>query len=321
MKFSFPSYFTIAFFLLVTTKLFSQGSLDLNKMIYMDSTYTETTAENYKYIRIVEGYYQNRTSYVFKDYYKSKTLKMIGTSKDRDFLRRDGQFVYYHENGKKKSAVSYIDTKKDGKEFNWYDNGYLKSELEYFKDKNREVIFKVNNYWNKQNEQKVTSGNGDCKVEDENYEGSGKIKNGFPDGIWKGKNLKANYTFTESYKNGKLISGISIDSLNIEHPYKVVSEKPSPKNGIETFYRYIAREMFIPIDVRNKVFGKIYMTFVVDKEGNLIEPKIVKGIGYGLDESAISVIKGCKKWNPGLERGIPTRFIYSLPITIAKKTQ
>ncbi|MBF7091943.1 energy transducer TonB [Flavobacterium sp. ALJ2] len=318
MKFNLPHYLTIVFFLLIATRSFSQGSIDLNKMIYMDSTYTETTAENYKYIRIVEGYYQNRTSYVFKDYYKSKALKMIGTSTEKDYLSKEGQFVHYYENGKKKSAVHYVKGREDGKEYNWYENGNLKSELEYFKNKKGKIHFKVNNYWNNQNEQKVTSGNGDYEITNDDNEESGKIKNGLPDGIWKGKNIKANYTFTENYENGEFVSGISIDSLNIEHPYKVVHEKPSPKNGIETFYRYIAREMFIPIEARNKVFGKIYMTFVVDREGNLIEPKIVKGIGYGLDESAISVIKGAKKWKPGLERGIPTRVRYSLPITIVK---
>lgn len=321
MKFNFISYFTIAFFLLITTKSFSQNTVAQNKMIYLDSTWTEASEGNYKYIRIVEGYYQDNKTYVFKDYYKSKTLKMVGTSTDKDFLKREGQFVYYYENGKKKAAVNYINTKKDGKEFNWYDTGLLKSELEYFKNKKGEVVFKVNNYWNKQNEQKVVSGNGDCEVEDENYTGIGKIKDGFPDGIWKGKNFKHNFTFTESYKNGELVSGISIDSLNIEHPYKVVHEQPSYKNGTEGFYRYIAREMFIPIEARNKVFGKIYLTFIVDKEGNLTQPKILKGIGYGIDESAIKVIKDSKKWNPGLERGIPVSVIYSLPITIAKKLQ
>lgn len=319
MKFRLHYNFTIAFFLLLAAQSFAQSPVAQNKMIYLDSTYTEATEENYKYIRIVEKYFQDKKIYVFKDYYKSKTLKMVGTSTDKDFLKREGQFVYYYENGKKKSAVSYVNSKKEGKEFNWYDTGFLKSEIEYFKDKKGEVLFKVNNYWNKQNEQKVISGNGDCKVEDENYESSGKIKNGFPDGIWKGNNLKSKFSFTEKYENGELISGVSIDSLNVEHPYKVIREQPSYKNGTEGFYRYIAREMFIPIDVRNKVFGKIYLSFVVDTEGNLINPKIIKGIGYGIDESAIKLIKESKKWNPGIERGIPTSVIYSLPITIAKK--
>lgn len=76
--------------------------------------------------------------------------------------------------------------------------------------------------------------------------------------------------------------------------------------------------MDIPIEARNKVYGKIYMTFVVDKDGTLIEPKILRGLGYGLDENAILLVKNAKKWNPGVKRGIPTRVLYSLPITIAK---
>jgi TonB family protein len=76
--------------------------------------------------------------------------------------------------------------------------------------------------------------------------------------------------------------------------------------------------MYIPLEARNKAYGKIYLTFIVDKDGSLVEPKILKGVGYGLDEIAILAIKNAKKWNPGTKRGIPLRVLYSLPITIAK---
>src|SRR5690606_39301105 len=66
---------------------------------------------------------------------------------------------------------------------------------------------------------------------------SGKIKNGFPDGIWKGKFSKSKFTFIEKYENGKLISGVSKDSLNIEYPYTIVDQRPSPKKGMSSFYK------------------------------------------------------------------------------------
>ena len=77
--------------------------------------------------------------------------------------------------------------------------------------------------------------------------------------------------------------------------------------------------MHIPALARNKVSGKIYMTFIVDEEGNLVEPKVIKGVGYGLDENAIKLINEAQKWNPGIYRGIPTRVLYKLPITIITK--
>lgn len=312
----------IFFFFTISTKLFSQTHIAIDKITYLDSSWVETNAENSKYTRVVENYYSDQKSYVFKDYFKSKKIRMIGISLDRDILRQEGQFIYYYENGNKKSTVTYSNKKKSGKEFNWYENGSLKSEVEYFENKKGEIESKINNYWNPQKEQKVTDGNGDYEAITDYSEESGKIKNGFPDGIWKGKTLKNKTTFTENYENGKLISGVSIDSLNIEYPYTTVGQPPSPKKGIKSFYSYVGKSLYIPREARNKVSGKIYLTFIVDKDGSLIEPKILKGIGHGLDESAINVIKEAKKWNPGIRRGIPVRVLYSLPITIqtASKT-
>ncbi|TDO78175.1 TonB-like protein [Flavobacterium chryseum] len=307
-------------FLTISTKLFSQTPATIDKVIFLDSSWVETTADDYKYIRVIENYYTDRKSYIFKDYFKSKKLQMIGASSDRDILRQEGQFVYYYENGNKKSTVNYSNYKKKGREFNWYENGNIKSELEYFENKKGEVECKTNNYWNVQNEQKVKDGNGDYEIVNEYQKESGKVKNGLPDGIWSGKILKSKTTFTENYENGKLISGISKDSLNIEYPYTIVSQAPSPKKGINSFYSYVAKSMNIPADVRNKISGKIYLTFIVDKDGTLVEPKIVKGIGYGLDENAIRLIKEAKKWNPGIRRGLPVRVLYSLPITIASNS-
>jgi TonB family protein len=312
----------IFLFFIISTKLFSQAPAVIDKITYLDSSWIETNAENSKYTRVVENYYSDQKSYVFKDYYKSKKIRMIGNSSNRDILRQEGQFIYYYENGNKKSTTTYLNKKKQGKEFNWYENGNLKSELEYFENKKGEIEYKINNYWNPQKEQKVIDGNGDYEVINDNSEESGKIKNGFPDGIWKGKFSKSKFTFIEKYENGKLISGVSKDSLNIEYPYTIVDQRPSPKKGMSSFYSYVGKSLYIPTEARNKVSGKIYMSFVVDKDGSLIEPKILKGIGHGLDESAINVIKEAKKWNPGIKRGIPVRVLYSLPITIqtANKT-
>lgn len=309
----------VFFFFIISAKIFSQTPVAVAKVTYLDSSWVETTAENSKLTRVVEDYYTDKPLYVFKDYYKSKKIRMIGTSTDKDVLRHEGQFIYYYENGNKKSTVAYANKKKSGKEFNWYENGSLKSELEYFENKKGEVESKINNYWNPQKEQTVTDGNGEYEAVSEYNEERGQIKNGLPDGIWKGKFLKSKATFTESYQNGKLISGVTTDSLNIAHPYTIVAQPPSPKNGINSFYSYVAKSMYIPTEARNKVSGKIYLSFVVDKDGTLVEPKILKGVGYGLDESAIRLINEAKKWNPGVRRGIPVRVLYSLPITIAKK--
>lgn len=305
-------------FCIVSTKLFSQNTATSDKVIYLDSTSIETTDEDYKYIRVIKEYYSsNKKTYTVKDYYKSQKLQMIGTSSDKDILKEEGPFVYYYENGNKKLAVSYSNSKKTGKEFNWYEDGNPKSELEYF-EKKGEVVFKVNSFWNPEKEQTVINGNGHLKEVNEEVEQSGKIKDGFPDGIWKGKGIETQYTFTENYENGKLISGISIDSLNIGHHYKIIFQKAEPKSGMQSFYRSISESLYLP---ENKTFGSLYIYFIINKEGNLIELRVLKGLSTVLNERTIATIINAGKWNPGLIRGIPAQGSYTIPVRIVKNNQ
>ncbi|MFC4475492.1 energy transducer TonB [Flavobacterium chungangensis] len=308
----------LLFFILIFVQAFSQNAVTANKLIYLDSMWVPTTPENYKYTRLIEEYYSDKKSYIYKDYYKSGKIKFIATTTDRDIIKIEGQAVSYYENGNKKYTVNYVNSKKSGKEYNWYENGNIKSEVYYPEDEKGNVEGKLNNFWNPEKEQIITDGNGYYSYKSKNSEEAGQIKDGEPEGTWKGSDFRRKSSFIEMYKNGKLVSGITTDSLNIKHSYSTKYLQPSPKNGINSFYSYIGKSMHIPFEAR-KVSGKIYMTFIVDEEGNLVEPKVIKGVGYGIDESAIQLIKEAQKWNPGKNRGIPVRALYKLPITIMTK--
>jgi len=54
---------------------------------------------------------------------------------------------------------------------------------------------------------------------------------------------------------------------------------------------------------------------VVDRDGSLTDIK-VKDIGFGTREEAIRLMKKCKKWIPAMQKGIPVRCSYTLPITL-----
>jgi protein TonB len=60
--------------------------------------------------------------------------------------------------------------------------------------------------------------------------------------------------------------------------------------------------------------GKVYVQFVVDKDGTLTDIKALKGIGAGCDEEAVRVIGGSPKWKPGKQRGRPVKVRMVLPI-------
>lgn len=90
-----------------------------------------------------------------------------------------------------------------------------------------------------------------------------------------------------------------------------------PKKGIQDFYNYVGQNFTkTKAAFENKISGKLFVTFIIDKDGKIVEPKVVKSLGYGLDEEAIRVITSYENWIPGQQRGVNVRVLYSIPITV-----
>ncbi len=94
-----------------------------------------------------------------------------------------------------------------------------------------------------------------------------------------------------------------------------IEVKPDYPGGIEKFYKYIADNYKMPEEEGLK--GKVYVTFVVEKDGSLTDIKVLRDIGYGTGKEAIRVLKASKKWSPGEQNGKKVRCTYSLPISLA----
>lgn len=93
--------------------------------------------------------------------------------------------------------------------------------------------------------------------------------------------------------------------------------KPEFPGGVLEFYKFIGKNFKMPEEAsKNKIDGKIFVQFIVEKDGSLSEFKIVKDLGYGIGEEAIRTLKLSPVWTPGSQMGQPVRVLYSLPITI-----
>jgi protein TonB len=93
-----------------------------------------------------------------------------------------------------------------------------------------------------------------------------------------------------------------------------IEVKPDFPGGLEKFYKFVGKNFQVPEEDGLK--GKIFVTFVVEKDGSLTDIKVLRDIGYGTGKEAIRVLKSCPKWNPGEQNGKKVRVLYSLPITI-----
>ncbi|MDR7209835.1 energy transducer TonB [Flavobacterium piscis] len=93
-----------------------------------------------------------------------------------------------------------------------------------------------------------------------------------------------------------------------------IEVKPDFPGGIEKFYKFVGNNYKTPEEEGLK--GKVYVTFVVEKDGSLTDIKVLRDIGYGTGAEAIRVLKKCPRWTPGEQNGKKVRVLYSLPITI-----
>jgi TonB family protein len=97
--------------------------------------------------------------------------------------------------------------------------------------------------------------------------------------------------------------------------FSVVEEQPYFPGGDDARHKFIEENIHYPDSaLKNKIQGKVFVTFIVEKDGSLSNVRVLKGIDGGLDEEAVRVIKMMPKWIPGRQRGTPVRVQCNLPI-------
>jgi beta-lactamase regulating signal transducer with metallopeptidase domain len=92
------------------------------------------------------------------------------------------------------------------------------------------------------------------------------------------------------------------------------TEKPEFPGGIKKFYQFFAENYQVPTDVKLK--GKVFVMFIIEKDGSITNANILRDIGYGTGDEMLRVIKLSPKWIPAKKDGVPVRVQYSIPITI-----
>jgi TonB family protein len=107
---------------------------------------------------------------------------------------------------------------------------------------------------------------------------------------------------------------------NADKVYTIVEEMPKFPGGETQLLNYVAHNVKYPATAReNGIQGKVYVAFVIDTIGSVIEARVLRGIGGGCDEEALRVVNSMPKWAPGTQDGKPVRVQYNLPINFVLK--
>lgn len=95
-----------------------------------------------------------------------------------------------------------------------------------------------------------------------------------------------------------------------------IDQFPEFEGGMGAWSKFIQRNLRYPeMAVEQETQGKVFVSFVVEKDGTVSNVTVVKGIGGGCDEEAIRVIKKSPRWRPGMQHNLPVRVRYNMPLS------
>lgn len=97
--------------------------------------------------------------------------------------------------------------------------------------------------------------------------------------------------------------------------FTVVENQPEFQGGMARLGEYLSQNLHYPKAAQDaKAEGRVFISFIVTKTGEITDIQLLKGIGYGADEEAIRVVKNMPRWQPATQNGQVVNVKYNLPI-------
>ena len=125
----------------------------------------------------------------------------------------------------------------------------------------------------------------------------------------------------DSVRSSDKMQTISVDTDKNESAiiddevFLVVEVAPEYTGGEDALIKYLSENILYPQVAReSNIQGTVYVSFIIEKNGEVSNTKVMRGIGGGCDEEAVRVVKGMPNWIPGTQRGKPVRVQFNLPI-------
>ena len=98
--------------------------------------------------------------------------------------------------------------------------------------------------------------------------------------------------------------------------YNVVDQMPEFPGGMDKLLQFINGNMQYPAEARKKgIQGRVTVQFIVDEDGHITEPNIVRSVDPFLDKEALRIIKTLPQWKPGTLKGKAVKVKYTVPVT------
>lgn len=110
--------------------------------------------------------------------------------------------------------------------------------------------------------------------------------------------------------------GVIEDEKEDDEVYQVVDQMPEFPGGTEAMMTFIQDNLHYPDDAKNSnIQGRVIVSFVVNKDGSIVDPVVLHSADHIFDNEAITVIRSMPNWIPGKLNGETVRVQYTVPIT------
>jgi TonB family protein len=277
---------TILFFVsLLITSSYCVGQAEMGKK-YFDAFWrpvkNQKEAAYYRIAKKVDG------NYLVQNYYMSGQLQMEALCSSIDpKITTIGKTKLYYESGATKQEGAFVDDQPIGFHKYYTEDGKVNREIIHREEKRKYVA-----YYNKEGTNVLVNGSGNIVEEKPNCTEHFE----FLDSI-----IVRSYT---TYPNSQ-------DTL-----YGVVDQRAQYKGGDKKMVKDLQANLQYPASARRKgIEGKVYVEFVVTKEGKTNKMRILKGLSPDCDNAAYFAVAKLNVWEPALSRRRPVSTLFVLPVT------
>ena len=262
----------------------SHGQKDDIYLTYQNQVTTNTNEAAYRREFYLEG-----GKWIVRDYYYPENKLQMEFSCNSIYpMEKEGPFKEFYLNGNVKEKGEFKRNFPRGYVKTFYDNGNERSVKYYDLQETRFLHF---------------------------YDESGQDLLDHGTGVFSYYNEQGNKTWYK-VEDSLAVASYEVTGHNQDTIFFVTGSTPRPEGGMRAFYMGIQRSLRYPAEARRKgIEGKVFVQFIVNKEGKLEDIMTVKGIGYGCDAAAEKAVGESQAWIPAEFEGKKVKVRMILPIT------
>jgi len=305
--------------LFTVTASFAQKA-KYQQVFYFDSNGNKVpTVDSSAFIRVVNQPDSGSTLFSITDYYRNTKPKLIGRSSTIDPATFEDQCITYYYNGKRESIFTYTGGRLIGPGYLFYPNGKLHAGITYdtLSTVPADQNIHITSCMDSTGATLATDGNGryiDYNWTTKTVSEEGPLKNGYPDGEWHGSYPAEKVTYIDTYRDGKLVSGVSTTATGVKYTYTKRQQPPEFKGGDAAFVALLKKKFKYPTNLPQKSAAGV-LAFTIGKDGRVSNGRFLGNISAVLSKQIADAINSSPLWKPAIQNGMPVVNSWIIQVT------